>query len=346
MNVEPVTAWSLVIGFVFLLAALGRGPMRQWPVSMPAIYLLTGALIGPWGTGLLNIQLMSQVKIIETITEVAVLISLLSAGLQLKPRWRHWRRAPLPLATVTMLITIACVAALGTFVLGLPLGAAVLLGAILAPTDPVLAKDVQVKHHDDTDKLRYALTGEAGLNDGAAFPFVMLGLGLLGHHQIGEFGWRWVSVDLLWATMAGLTIGWFNGYLLSRSVAWIKSVKESAAVSEEALTLGLIGLSYGAALLINAYGFLAVFAAGVAMRRYAEQSSEEPESDALMYTVTEVNELFGRIIEVSVVILVGALATSHWTMATDWWIAAIIFFVIRPLGVVVALASKGFSPCK
>ncbi len=340
MSVEPVTAWSLLAACIFLLAALGRGPLRRWPVSMPAIYLLVGAAVGPWGTGLLDFELIKHVKVVESVTEIAVLISLLSAGLQLKPQWHHYVRAPIPLASVTMVITIAGVAMLGTFLLDLPLGAAILLGAVLAPTDPVLASEVQVNHHDDTDRLRYALTGEAGLNDGAAFPFIMLGLGLLGQHELGEFGWRWVTVDLLWATTAGLGVGWASGYLVSRAEVWINRQSNSPTACEEALTLGLIGLSYGAALFIHAYGFLAVFAAGAAMRLYAEQQSEDEKPDKLMHTVTEVNNQFGHIMEVAVVVLVGSLVTSYWTIASDWWIAMLVFFLFRPIGVLVALGRK------
>ncbi|EMI21334.1 sodium/hydrogen exchanger family protein [Rhodopirellula maiorica SM1] len=340
MTIEPVTAWSLLAGLIFLLAALGRGPLRRWPVSMPAIYLIVGAAVGPWGTGLLDFELIKHVKVVESVTEVAVLLSLLTAGLQLKPQWRHYLRAPIPLASVTMVITIAGVTLLGTLLLDLPLGAAVLLGAVLAPTDPVLASDVQVKHHDDTDRLRYALTGEAGLNDGAAFPFIMLGLGLLGHHELGEFGWRWLTVDLLWATTAGLGIGWASGYLVSRAAVWIKRQANSPTACEEALTLGLIGLSYGAALLFHAYGFLAVFAAGAAMRLYAEERSEGEQPDKLMHTVTAVNNQFGHIMEVAVVVMVGALVTTYWTIATDWWIAMFVFFLIRPMGVMMALRAK------
>ncbi|PHQ31597.1 sodium:proton antiporter [Rhodopirellula bahusiensis] len=340
MSVEPVTAWALLSGLIFLLAALGRGPMRRWPVSMPALYLLIGAAIGPWGLRLLDFELIKHVKVVESVTEVAVLISLLTAGLQLKPKWYHYLTAPIPLASVTMIVTIAGVAMVGTMLLGLPLGAAILLGAVLAPTDPVLASDVQVKHHQDTDRLRYALTGEAGLNDGAAFPFIMLGLGLLGHHSLGEYGWRWITVDLLWATSAGLGIGWASGYSVSRVAVWIKRQTNSPAACEEALTLGLIGLSYGAALLIHAYGFLAVFAAGVAMRRYAERQSDDEQPDKLMHTVTEVNDQFGRIMEVAVVVLVGALVTSYWTIANDWWIAMLVFLLFRPIGVLLALGMK------
>ncbi len=106
-----------------------------------------------------------------------------------------------------MAITIALISIAGVAGLGLSLGAAVLLGAILAPTDPVLASDVQVAHPHDQDRVRFGLTGEAGLNDGAAFPFVMLGLGLLDLHHLGELGWRWLAIDVGWACAGGPAIG-------------------------------------------------------------------------------------------------------------------------------------------
>jgi NhaP-type Na+/H+ or K+/H+ antiporter len=106
-----------------------------------------------------------------------------------------------------MALTVGLITLVGVYLLALPLGAAVLLGGILAPTDPVLASDVQVDEPDDRDRLRFSLTGEGGLNDGAAFPFVMLGLGLLGMHELGDGGWQWLWVDVLWALAGGLLIG-------------------------------------------------------------------------------------------------------------------------------------------
>ena len=114
-----------------------------------------------------------------------------------------------------MTLTVAMVAAFAFYLLDLPLGAAVLLGAIVAPTDPVLATDVQIRHPGDRDQLRFTLTCEAGMNDGSAFPFVMLGLGLLGLHDLGDSGLRWVLVDVLWATAGGLLIGGIAGVALA-----------------------------------------------------------------------------------------------------------------------------------
>ena len=311
---DDITIWSLIIGGVFLLAALGDGPLHRWPISMPVVYLGLGIAFGPWGLGVLHLDLIEDAKTIEVLTEVAVLVSLLTAGLKLSPSWSHLIRAPIPLASLAMVLTIFGIAALAYFATGLSLGAAILLGAVLAPTDPVLASEVQIKDEDDRDKLRYSLTGEAGLNDGAAFPFVMLGLGILGIHQLGDFGWRWLAIDLVWATSAGIGCGWAAGYLISRLAVWIKRHSAQPAVSEELLTLGLIGFSYGAALAISAYGFLAVFAAGVAMRRFADDDDKDDTSDdaanQMMSEVIGINQRFGQILEVGLVVLIGCLMTT------------------------------------
>ena len=343
---SDVTIWSLIVGTVFLLAALSDGPLRRWPIAMPMVYLAVGVAIGPWGLGILDIDLIENAKTIEVLTEIAVLVSLLTAGLQLSPSWAHMIRAPIPLASLGMILTIAGIAVLTHLGAGLSIGAAILLGAVLAPTDAVLASEVQVKHEDDRDKLRYSLTGEAGLNDGSAFPFVMLGLGFLGVHRLGEFGWRWIAVDLLWATIAGIGCGWVAGYLISRLTVWVKRQSAKPAASEELLTLGLIGISYGAALAISAYGFLAVFAAGVAMRQFAEvehYDSTDDRADQMMKEVIGVNLRFSDILEVGLVVLIGSLLASNWTLGSDWWIALLLFFLIRPAAVLLTLFRSDVS---
>jgi NhaP-type Na+/H+ or K+/H+ antiporter len=110
---------------------------------------------------------------------------------------------PLRLAFPSMVLTVMFVMAIGIFLFGLPAAAALLLAAILAPTDPVLASDVQVEDSSDRDRLRFSLTAEGGLNDGAAFPVVMLALGLLGLYDFGGGAWRWVAFDVLWASSVG-----------------------------------------------------------------------------------------------------------------------------------------------
>jgi NhaP-type Na+/H+ or K+/H+ antiporter len=166
-----------------------------------------------------------------------------------------------------MTLTVGMITLVGAFLLHLPWGAAILLGAILAPTDPVLASDVQVATPGDRDRLRFSLTGEAGLNDGTAFPFVMLGLGLLGLHPLGACGWRWLAVDVGWAVLGGLAVGGVLGTLVGRLVLYLRRAHQEAVGRDDFLVLGLITLSYGSALLLHTYGFLAVFAAALALRR-------------------------------------------------------------------------------
>jgi len=260
--------WFLVVGVLLLAVAIGGSLVARLPLTTALLYLVAGAALGPHGMALVDLDPRDDAELLGRLTEVVLLISLFTAGLKLRNPWndRRWR-LPIMLATVAMVITIALVSVAGVAGLGLSLGAAVLFGAIVAPTDPVLASDVQVENATDRDRLRFALTGEAGLNDGTAFPFVMLGLGLLGLHELGELSWRWVAVDVVWAVAAGLATGWLVGTMIGRVVLYLRRTHREAVGLDELLALGVIALSYGVALAIAGSGFLAVFAAGLAMRR-------------------------------------------------------------------------------
>src|SRR3989304_3433115 len=196
--------WFLLVGGLLLARGLTAPMLQRLPVTPAIIYLAGGLLVGPTVLNLFHFNPLKQSALLEVLTEVAVLISLFSAGVKMPVpvsfvRWR----TPILLASVSMTVSVGMVAAFAYYLLGLPLGAGILLGAILAPTDPVLATDVQSRHPGDSDQLRFTLTCEAGMNDGTAFPFVILGMGLLGLHQLGDFGHRWLLEDLLWATFAG-----------------------------------------------------------------------------------------------------------------------------------------------
>lgn len=192
--------WALIVGVLLTTMALSGTSLKRLPLSTAMLYLAAGFALGPAGWSLMSPDPLTYAVILERVTELAVLISLFAVGLKLGlPLSDKGWRLPVRLATVSMTITVALIAAIGMLGLGLSPGAAVLLGAILAPTDQVLASDVQVVEAGDRDRLRFSLTGEGGFNDGAAFPFVMLGLGLLGLHDLGTGGWRWLAVDVLWA---------------------------------------------------------------------------------------------------------------------------------------------------
>ncbi len=263
--------WLALGGALLVLMALGGSLLSRMPISTSMIYLMAGVAVGPWGLALAAPDPFADGRLLEHLTEVIVLVSLFTAGLKLSVGLRDKRWfTPLRLALLSMLATVALITVIGYFLLGLPLGAAILLGGILAPTDPVLATEVQVDDPADRDQLRFALTGEGGLNDGTAFPIVMLGLGLLGAHELGEFGWRWLAVDVVWACGAGVAVGAGLGTGLGRLVLYLRRNHQEAMGYENFLALGLIGLAYGCAVLVTAYGFLAVFAAGLALRHTAQ----------------------------------------------------------------------------
>lgn len=360
----PASSWFLLSGVLLVFMALGGTMVRRLPITTAIIYLGVGMALGPFGAGALSIALPSGSVLLEHVTEIAVVISLFTVGLKLRVplddgRW--W--VPLRLASLSMVLTVGLMAAAGVMLLGLPLGAAILLGGILAPTDPVLASDVQVQSPWEPERLRFSLSAEGGLNDGTAFPFIMLGLGLLGARDLGEGLWRWLAVDVLWAVVAGLVIGGLLGGMLGRLVLYLRREHREGLGSDEFLALGLIALSYGTAVAAHAYGFLAVFAAGLAFRAVEARETEhqpeppaqpEPESRPredletdpvlaprqLAQTVLTFNEQLDRLGEVAVVLLVGALLPAVSPAPADWILVALLLLVVRPAAVVLGLAGS------
>ena len=359
--------WFVIAGALLTLMALAMTTLRRLPLSTSQLYLLVGLGIGPLGIGLLVVDPIENAKTLEVLTEIVVTLSLFAAGLKLRTPLSDGRwKLPLRLATVSMTLTVAGVAALGYWGLGLPIGAAVLLGAVLAPTDPVLASDVQIENPDDTDRLRFSLTGEAGFNDGAAFPFVMLGLGLLGLHDLGEGWWRWWTIDVVWAVFGGLGIGAALGIAVGRLVVYLRRTHREAVGSDDFLALGLVALAYGLALVLSSYAFLAAFAAGLALRfEERRETGDEAAADveamaregaeeevaveahaAPAYMASAVlgfSEQLERIGAVALVVLVGALLhLAEWSVDALWFVPAVLL-VVRPLSVWVGMAGSSTS---
>jgi len=338
--------WSLIIGALLVTMALAGTWLRRLPLSTAMLYLAAGFGIGPAGLALMAPDPLVYSVILERASEVAVLISLFAVGLKLGLPFsdRGWR-LPARLAIVSMTMTVAMIAAIGMAGLGLSLGASILLGAILAPTDPVLASDVQVVEASDRDRLRFSLTGEGALNDGAAFPFVMLGLGLLGLHDLGTGGWRWLAVDVLWATVGGLLIGGALGTLVGRLVVYLRSRHKASVGLDEFLALGLIALTYGLAVLSHTYGFLAVLAAGIALQRVTERPGEvaRTASADLMQEVQGFNEQLERIAEVAIVLAIGGMLAYTYLHASAVWFVLVLLLVVRPVSVWVGLLGAPVS---
>lgn len=261
-------AWMALSGALLLLMALSSAALRRLPVSSAIVYLLVGVALGPAGWGVLSLDLRQAAPWLERLTEVAVIISLFIGGLKLRAPLRSplWR-APWLLAGPVMLISIVGVTAFAHLVLGLAMAPALLLAAVLAPTDPVLASAVAVGDATDRDRLRYALSGEAGLNDGMAFPFVVFALLWAEHAGQGDWVAGWAAQRLLWAVPAGLVIGFLAGLGVGRLAISLRRGQQDDAAPNDLLTLALVALAYVLAETVGAWGFLAAFAAGVGLRR-------------------------------------------------------------------------------
>jgi sodium/hydrogen antiporter len=352
-----VPLWSLLVGILLITMVLVGTLLARLPTSSAMIYLAAGLALGPAGLAVITPDPTRYAPAVELAAEVAVLISLFSVGLRMgiPLRDRRWW-LPLRLAFVSMALTVGLIAAVGVWGLGMSLGAAVLLGAILAPTDPVLASGVQAETGIDPDRLRFSLAGEGGLNDGTAFPFVMLGLGLLGLHELGAGGWRWWAVDLLWATIGGLAIGAAMGALVGNLVVFLRTRHKEAIGLNEFLSLGLVAVAYGLAQLSLASGFLAVFAAGLALQRVKERPRAETRSHdassgaarpadgalathshhasaSMTLAVQEFNEQLEKLAELAIVLLVGAMLSYEAPSIAIWWFIPLLFLVLRPLAV-------------
>jgi NhaP-type Na+/H+ or K+/H+ antiporter len=358
--------WFLLVGSLLLARGLTDSMFKHLPFTPAIVYLAVGLLVGPTAFNVFHFNPLKESALLEVLTEVAVLISLFSAGVKMPVpvsfvRWR----TPILLATVSMAVSVGLVAALAYYLLGLPLGAGVLLGAILAPTDPVLATDVQIRHPGDRDQLRFTLTCEAGMNDGSAFPFVMLGMGLLGLHELGEFGLRWALVDVLWATLAGIAIGVVSGAALGHLGWKLRSEPNEHTLMDDFLGLGLIGVVYGLSVLVSAWGFLAVFFAAVALRQTelklaaGQDRTNRPQPDRIEPEAANAacpdvcpdneppptvsggslvfKEHLERLSELMLVLLIGG------TLFLDSWswravgLALFLFMVARPVSVLASL---------
>lgn len=352
--------WFILIGSLMLARGLAATTISRSPFTSAIVYLFVGLLLGPVVLGIFRFNPIEESKLLETLTEIAVLVSLFSAGVKMPVPVTRKRWGPaIRLAWLSMSINVGLVAAFAYFVLDLPLGAGVLLGAILAPTDPVLATDVQVRHADDRDQLRFNLTCEAGMNDGSAFPFVMLGLGLMGAHELGAYGWRWLAFDVIWGTVGAIAIGAMGGALLGKISWMLRGQDPKHEVLDDFVGLGLIAVVYGVCVVFKTWGFLAVFAAGVALRQtelvlagahkdrqgllVAETPSEDPsvqETPTVSAESLVFKEHIERLSELTLVLLLGGMVSlQNWNWQTVGT-AIFLFLVARPVSVLLGLAGS------
>lgn len=362
----PFAGWSAVIGAVLLSLVLLGTLIGRLPLSSAMLYLAIGCLLGPEALGVLTPDPVRYAPLLETVAEIALLISLFAVGLQLGvPLWDQRWWLPLRLAVISMACMVAMIALVGVLALGLPLGAAILLGGILAPTDPVLASGVQSEPGSRPDRLGFSLAGEGGLNDGAAFPFVLLGLALLGNPAAGP-AFDWWTVELLWSPLVGAALGGALGAAIGRLVVHLRARHQEAVGLDVFLGLGLIALSYGLAQLCHASGFLAVFASGLALQRVGEKPIEDSpalgaaeEAEGHSYetlathshhasaTMRDSVQLFNgqleKLAELALVMGVGAMLAYAAPLPAVWWFVPLLLVVLRPVSVLPAIVGERLS---
>jgi sodium/hydrogen antiporter len=315
------------------VGALSHEHERAFSASL--IYLglgvLAAAVLGLTGADWLDP--LEDASLLEHVTELAVVIALFSTGLKLERalRWREWSTVT-RLLVIGMPALIALCAAFGSAVMGLSLGGAIVLASALAPTDPVLAGDIGVGPPGDDEEEHephFGISAEAGFNDGLAFPFVLLGLAIAEDSSLLE----WAAADVVYAIVAGTAVGAAIGLGIAWSIVRLRDRELLIPALDGWVAVGASLGIYGVAEALGAYGFLAVFAGGLAFRRY----EREHELNARVHDGAEVVEKFA---ELAVILLLGSMLTLDGLAApgaAGWGLALLVVFVLRPLTVNVAL---------
>jgi sodium/hydrogen antiporter len=348
--------WLLIIGLAILAISILPRILVKHPLSAPIILLGLGYAAIALPLGLEAPKPLEQGDITEHLTELGVIIALMGAGLKidrpvgLKAWSGTWR-----LLSITMMLSILFSVFVGLWIAAFVPATAMLLGAVIAPTDPVLASEVQVgapnggsedkktEKKDKTaqgeeDEVRFLLTSEAGLNDGLAFPFtnMAIAMAIAGTHPENWIG-AWLLVDVLYKMGVGFLVGILLGYVLARVIFAMpaKTNIAKAMVGLNALATTLI--VYGATQYAGGYGFIATFVAAVTIRSY-ERIHEYHE------VLHVFNEKAERILTAGILVALGGAVAGGLLDPLTWPLvisAFIIVFIVRPLSG--ALGLIGFS---
>ena len=323
---------------VLFAAVVALSQQHERAFTAAVVYLVLGA-VASLGLQLLGghpLDPLDDAELIERLSEFAVIVALFSAGLRLdRPLGlRAWRSTVLLIAIV-MPLTIGAVALFASKAMGLSLGAALILGAVLAPTDPVLASDVQVgpPGEEDEPETHFALTSEAGLNDGLAFPFVFMGIFVAAQGGASWLG-EWAIADVAYAIIVGIGIGAAAGWLMAAAAARLRRRGLLLSEFDGWLAIAAVLAVYGLTEVVGAYGFLAAFAGGLAFRRH-ERLAEHHDR---VHGGAEVVE---KLTELALVLLLGSTVTIAGLRepgALGWLLAPVLLVVIRPAAVLLAFA--------
>lgn len=328
----------LLVGGLVLLVAWLPILLRQLPLSLPILCVLIGGAVFSIPT--LRLYAPNPLEhewVIEKATELIVIVSLMGAGLKIDRAigWRSWSLTWRLLA-VAMPLTIAALALLGHAMLGLGLATALLLGAALAPTDPVLASDVQIEgpRSNEDDEARFALTSEAGLNDSLAFPFVHLAIAISFAGAAGSTFADWGARDVALRLAVGLAIGWAAGRLFGLIIYRMPRGAGLSRTGDGFVALGATLATYAVTELLHGYGFLAVFVCGLALRA----ASLENDFNDRMHDFADETE---RLLMMTLLLLFGGMLFHGELLAAIGWaelgFALAAIFLVRPIAAGIAL---------
>ncbi|QLD89029.1 cation:proton antiporter [Natronomonas salina] len=352
--VEAYPVALVVVGIAILGAVFLPRVLSDEPLSLPIIYVISGFLLFTFSPGVSPPDMVEQSVAVEHLTELVVIIALMGAGLKIdRPfSWRDWSWT-WRLLGITMPLTIVAAAFLGWYVLGLHVATAVLLGAVVAPTDPVLASDVDAgpplleseeareEYEHEERIVRFTLSSEAGLNDGLAFPFTYLAISLAAAGSIASFGWAgdWLLVDVVYKIGVGVGMGYVLGKLLARIVFRLpaESLLAQTMAGAEALAGTLI--IYGLTEVVQGYGFIAVFVGALVLRQF----EFEHEYHQSLYDFAVMVE---RLLMAAVLVLFGG-ALAGGLLAPlrpiDVAVALTLVVVVRPLAGILGLLGTGID---
>ncbi len=352
----------LVLITIIGIAALGMAWMPAFTdktkISYSILYVAAGALLYLLIDDLPFPDPLTEQEYTLRLTEMVVIISLMGTGLKIDQPFSFKKWAiPFRLVTITMVLSILAVAILAHYLLHLNLASSVLLGAVLAPTDPVLASDVQVGPplEETHDNVRFSLTAEAGMNDGMAFPFTWLAIFLAGTTTFTEFVAEWTFYYLLYKIAIGVICGFIIGKGIAYLIFGLSERKKTYKLNDGLVSVCATLLTYGITELVSGYGFIAVFVAAITIRNYElghryhkKLHSFTDQIERILLAIVLIlfggGLLYGLVANLSWLIVVFALATVFLIRPICSWIAlltnkfhrkeklAISFYGIKGIG--------------
>lgn len=357
-NLEFFDSYKIVLlalGLAILAATYLPRFLSSFPISMPMVVLGLGLFASLFSLGIDPGFMISKPKLLENVTEIAVIIALMEAGVKIDRvfNWKTWR-ITWRLLAITMPITILLVWFAGWWIGGLVSATALLLGAVIAPTDPVLASDIQVgapnkgaKDEEtgkketeavkEEDEVRFSLTSEAGLNDGLAFPFTYLAMFGAASGFSQEIVWSWFATHFVYKIVVGVAMGYVGGKLAGRYLLSIPAYSDHSRAISGLASLALTLILYGITELFAGYGFIAVFVGALALRKFDPDHLQHTHLHSFVEKTQRIMTS-SMILSLGIVVGLGFLAD---VTAQEIIITVLIVFLIRPIaGILGLIGSK------